>query len=339
MEENNILKRISDKPYYISESEKRKLEETSEYIYKKTNKYLKHKTKKDNIIEFMRIDYAWDSKGKLKVLELNTCGPQGFIFIKESEKLNHYDNMKTLSPDVDFLAHYILKKLGKKVFIISSYISGNLGYEVEKFEMQFLDKKIKESGNECKIINFIENRYDIIKQIKSYNPTGIYIRGGLDISEEYMLEIINLKIPQIPSFESYFITENKSFLKRLNKYDYKNIVPKTYIINERNQDFLKKQKDKLVIKPSKSFGGKGIIFGEDLDNNTWNIKLQNILNEKENQNYIFQEKCFLKKEDNKYIDIAVYIVDDKVEGIISRTSKDKIVNIGNDGFLKPVILK
>lgn len=60
----------------------------------------------------------------------------------------------------------------------------------------------------------------------------------------------------------------------------------------------------------------------------------------ENPNdWVLQQKCELKKDKNgKYIDIAVYIADGDVKGFISRTSKDKIVNVGNGGSLKPVIL-
>ena len=59
---------------------------------------------------------------------------------------------------------------------------------------------------------------------------------------------------------------------------------------------------------------------------------------------VLQHECILKKDkENNYFDIAVYVSDKektgKVEGYISRTSKNKVVNVGNGGFLKPVVLK
>lgn len=163
----NISKRVSCIPQYITYGEKKLIKERSEYIYKLTNEYLKKKQNKNkkHIVEFMRIDYAWDRNGFLKALELNTCGPQGFMFIKESEKINDF-NEKTLSPNSNFIKKYVTKRLGERIFIISSYIKDNLGYEIEKYEVELLEKQIKEAGNECMIINFLENKNDIIEQIK-----------------------------------------------------------------------------------------------------------------------------------------------------------------------------
>lgn len=158
------------------------------------------------------------------------------------------------------------------------------------------------------------------------------------MTKELMKKIINLNIPHLPSFESYFVAENKTFFKKIQKYDNMNVIPRTIILSEKNINSLKNNKNKLVLKPSKSFGGKDIIFGEDVDYHTWKIKLEQIMMRNENKKYIFQEKCFLKKQDNKYFDIAVYVVENKVKGIISRSSKNKIVNVGKDGFLKPVVL-
>lgn len=183
----NISKRVSCIPQYITYSEKKLIKKTSKYIYRLTNEYLKKKQniKKKYIVEFMRIDYAWDNNNKLKALELNTCGPQGFMFIKESEKINNF-NGKSLSPNSEFIKKYVTKRLGKRIFIISSYIKGNLAYEIEKYEVELLEKQIKEAGNECRIINFIKNKNDIIEQIKDYDPSGIFFRGGLDLTKELM---------------------------------------------------------------------------------------------------------------------------------------------------------
>lgn len=78
---------VFDKPYYINNEEKEIIEKTSLYIYSLVNKALKIKLNNNKeCINLMRIDYAWDKNGNLKVLELNTAGQQGWILIKESEK-------------------------------------------------------------------------------------------------------------------------------------------------------------------------------------------------------------------------------------------------------------
>lgn len=272
----------------------------------------------------MRIDYAWDKNGNLKVLELNTAGQQGWILIKESEKRIIKEN--TLSPDPEFLSKYLKNKLGNKIAIISNYIEedifveNNIHSNIEITELRLLINKIRSIDGKCKIINF-DN--DIIDKIKDYSPTGLYWRGNHSINKEMDMlfkkdiaeKIGMLKIPQIPSFGSLFESDNKSFLNYLK--DTKNVIPKTFNPDKDNIKYL--SKNELVLKPDNSSAGENIIFGEDCNEKMWNE--------------------YLKKDKNgKYIDIAVYIADGDVKGFISRTSKDKIVNVGNGGSLKPVIL-
>lgn len=99
-------------------------------------------------------------------------------------------------------------------------------------------------------------------------------------------------------------------------------------------------KDNFVIKPNNSCASQDITFGKDYDEQSWNNYLNNIKNNP--YNWALQEICELKQDnEDNYFDIAVYISNinnGKVEGYISRTSKNKIVNVGNGGYLKPVIL-
>lgn len=331
-------------PFYISVDEKRNLENTSKYVYNLVNDVLKEKLNdKTEVVNLMRIDYAWDKNGNLKVLELNTAGQQGWILIKESEKRIIKEN--TLSPDPEFLSKYLKNKLGDKIAIISNYIEEDIFIEndvhsnIELTELRLLINKIRSIDGKCKIINF-DN--DIIDKIKDYSPTGLYWRGNHSIKKEMDMlfkkdiakKIGMLNIPQIPSLGSLFVSDNKSFLKYL-KEDPKNVIPKTFNPSKDNIKFL--SKNDLVLKPDNSSAGENIIFGEDCNEKMWNDYLKNVL---ENPNdWVLQQRCELKKDKNgKYIDIAVYIADGVVKGFISRTSKDKIVNIGNGGSLKPVIL-
>lgn len=148
---------------------------------------------------------------------------------------------------------------------------------------------------------------------------------------------INKKYIQIPSFGSLFESDNKSFLKYI-KDDVKNVIPKTF--NPFKNNIKNLNKDELVLKPDNSCAGENIIFGKDCNEHLWNNHLYNISIKPEE--WVLQQICELKKDkDGNYFDIAVYISNVKngrVEGYISRTSKDKIVNVGHGGFLKPIIL-
>lgn len=344
--EDNKYIPVINKPYYINNEEKEIIEKTSLYIYSLVNRTLKVKLKNNKeCINLMRIDYAWDIKGNLKVLELNTAGQQGWILIKESEKRGIKD--KTLSPDINFLPNYLINTLGNDIAIISSYtendiLNSDTHSNIEIVELKLLIEKIKSINKKCKVINLDEN---IIDKIKEYNPTGIYWRGNhsikndLDISfKKKIYKEIDKKYKQIPSFGSLFESDNKSFLKNI-KDDIRNVIPKTF--NPFKNNIKNLIKDELVLKPDNSCAGQDIIFGKDCSYTLWNKYLDKISIEP--NEWVLQQKCELKKdEEGNYFDIAVYISNFKngrVEGYISRTSKDKIVNVGHGGALKPVILK
>lgn len=336
--------KVDYNPFYISADEKLDLEATSKYVYNLVNKELKEKLNdKTETVNLMRIDYAWDKNGKLKVLELNTAGQQGWILIKESEKRILKED--TLSPNPDFLPKYLINKLGNKIAIISNYIEEDIYIEndthsnIEVTELRLLINKIKSIGGNCKIINF-DN--EIIDKIQYYSPTGLYIRGNHSFNKELdvnvkidiVSKISKLNLPQIPTFGSLFESDNKSFLKYL-KNDKKNAIPKTF--NPSKDNIKDLPKNEIVLKPDNSSAGENIIFGEDCNEELWKEYLEKVL--KNPNDWVLQQRCELKKDRNgNYIDVAVYMADGDIKGFISRTSKDKIVNVGHGGSLKPVVL-
>lgn len=249
---------------------------------------------------------------------------------------------KTLKNKLNNKEEYIK---GNSIAILSSYTENDVldndkHSNIEIVELKMLIEKINYIGKECKIITLDEN---IIYKIKEYNPTGIYWRGNHSIKKDINISFkeiyieIDKQYKQIPSFGSLFVSDNKSFLKDI-KNDIKDVIPKTF--NPFKNNIKNLIKDNFVVKPDNSCAGQNITFGKDYDEESWNKHLNNIKNKP--YDWVLQEICELKKDDeNNYFDIAVYISNNnngKVEGYISRTSKNKIVNVGNGGFLKPVVL-
>lgn len=298
------------------------------------------KNKKIKGINIMRVDFAWDNKGNLKVLELNTEGQQGWIFYDKWQYLalsNKYG--KILGPDHILLSKYLIKKLGTRIAIITSkYYSYDF-----KMEIKMHSEKFIELGVKCKIINLSKEG---IKEFVDFNPTGIYWKGNPDIMDNINIinDLINetniCNLPQIPNFESIFISDNKAFLTNLRNKDTMNIIPDTYNLSKnnliKNMSFF--EKNISVLKPGCLSCGNGIKFGKDYDDDVWIEHLKNAM--KSDNNYVLQKLCNLNKfKNNKYQDIAIYIIDGEIKGIISRESNDIIVNINKNGLLKPVVLK
>jgi glutathionylspermidine synthase len=342
------------KHYKISHTEYEKLKYVSEYIYNIANETLLDVICKQNIdiewiksrynivkdlwygkndgINLMRIDFAWDLKGNLKVLELNTSSQGGWLM---RDKILYHDSIKDigipLTPDPMFYINYLIKKLGKKILFIT--ITHNYNKDLD-----IIIKNIKELGYNAKIIQI--SNIDI-KEIIDFNPTGIFwkCQSVLVENSELITNISKLNLPQIPSFESLFISGDKCFLSILNEKDKINVIPKTYVLDkkdiEKNINLI--TKDNSVLKPGDLARGNGVIFGKNCNDNIWKKNIQNAMNS--DNEWVIQELCYLKKnENNEYHDIVVFIENGNIKGIGSRVSEDEIINVHKNGSSQPVIL-
>jgi glutathione synthase/RimK-type ligase-like ATP-grasp enzyme len=82
-----------------------------------------------------------------------------------------------------------------------------------------------------------------------------------------VLEVAKLGLPQIPSFESLFISGDKSFLATLRNKDRIDVIPKTYVLSKNNlsKNFNFLAKNQAVLKPSDLSRGEGVKFGKYFD--------------------------------------------------------------------------
>lgn len=283
-----------------------------------------------NGINIMRIDFAWDINNNLKVLELNTACPGGWIISGEIEKIIQADKCgKTTAPDQYFFSKYLLKELGNNIIIIT------MGY---KFEADLLKDQIINLGGNCKVIDPLVND---VQEILKFKATGLYWEiDSLKIIEHINIirNIYNLQLKQISSFGSLLISENKSFLNILKYSEVKEYIPDTYIMTddfEKNISFI--NKDKAILKPSNLWGGTGVIIGKYCNDEEW---IQHIKNAMKKKQTVIQELCYLRKtNENMYGDICVFVVDGNVIGATSRVSTNMITNVVNgEGYSQSVVI-
>lgn len=307
-------------------------EKTEEWIKLRYNTVKNLWSGNKNGINLMRIDFAWDEEGNFKVLELNTASHSGWFVRNEIKNYPlHIKIDKSLMPDPSFHTNYLLEKLGMRIIVITI----KSGYK----DLYILEETIKKLGGDVKIIQLPNVN---IQEIIDFKPTGIFWRSNSNIVDFYKLviEISKLNLPQIPSFESIFISGDKCFLSNLKNKDIMNVIPKTYVLDKK--DFLKNinflDKYKAVLKQADLSRGENIIFGKKCNDDVWKKYIQNAMNSK--NNWIIQELCYLKRDNksNKYEDLVVFIADGDIKGIASRTSNDEIVNVNKNGYPQPVVL-
>ncbi|CAG8762014.1 6965_t:CDS:2, partial [Gigaspora rosea] len=130
-------------------------------------------------------------------------------------------------------------------------------------------------GGKAKLIYLSEDGF---QDIIDFAPTGLFWRAypGLIERSELILKLSNLKIPQIPSFESLFISGDKSFLTTLSDKDDIN----------------------AVLKAGDSAAGLEIIIGKNFKN-SWEDKLKEVMNSDKEWNSGFMSR----NSDNEIVNV------------------------------------
>ncbi|KAF0513781.1 hypothetical protein F8M41_017735 [Gigaspora margarita] len=305
--DDNLLKTESRDSYFVlSPIQFEKLKQICEAVFKLANETLLEIVNQNEVeswiesrygvvkslwkngqtgIHLARIDFAWDQQKNFKVLELNTGSGSGWIRSSLTKKVASADKIGIpLAPPPTFYANYVLYKLGLKIAIIITEAVP---------ECDFVARQIECLGGEAKVIYLSEVG---VKDIIDFAPTGLLRRShaGLVDHSELILKLSSLRLPQIPSFESMFISADKSFLA---------------VLSDRYTT--------AVLKAGDSIRGREVVLGKNF--NSWEDKLKEIMNS--NKEWITQELCYLQNtKDNRYEDISVFVVDGVVQGFMSRIS-------------------
>jgi len=355
---NNQLSTSSSKnsnPAYfiLSSSQLTELKQISEKIFKLANESLLDIIKQENIepwmesrygavkslwensqtgINLMRIDFAWDQTGNWQALELNTSSHSGWIKSGLVEKESAADKIGIpLAPEPMFYAKYVLEKLGSRIAIMVK------GIEYNK-ELDLLLIQLENLGGKGRIIVLSETA---LSEITDFAPTGLFWRCHAALVEhsELVLKLAKLSRPQISSFESLFISGDKSFLATLRERDTTGAIPKTCVLSKNNlvQNLSWLEKDQVVLKPGDLARGEKVFFGKNFTKKGWEEKIKEAMSSSEE--WILQELCYLSKtEEGKYQDIIVFLADGKVQGISSRVSDHEIVNVAKGGYVQAAVL-
>ena len=156
-----------------------------------------------------------------------------------------------------------------------------------------------------------------------------------------------LSILTNPEYDHYF-TEEENRIKREHLSWTRRLVDadkfyggkKIYLV-----DFLKDEKETLILKPSSGYGGKGVWIGRESKDDEWNGAIDKALKSE----YVVQEFVNIpivtvpivvnRKLDFAYkkINLNCLVVGSKLAGNFSRLSDESVINVARAGGLVPTI--
>ena len=99
-------------------------------------------------LSLMRIDFAWDQVGNLKVLELNASSQTGWIICHLAEKAIQTEKIgQPLAPQPFFYSKYIWENLGPKVAII---FPPEYSKDLSSQELRLIVQQIESLGGQAR---------------------------------------------------------------------------------------------------------------------------------------------------------------------------------------------
>jgi hypothetical protein len=111
--------------------------------------------------------------------------------------------------------------------------------------------------------------------------------------------------------------------------------------------YVLKHQRELVLKPNRLFGGKGVVFGQEVGLSAWANKIEGAL--KEPGDWVIQKQGKLRKkrffrpdrngprEKDLYV-VSGFFATEKGLGIVGRMSERAVVNVARRGGLTPILL-
>lgn len=153
-----------------------------------------------------------------------------------------------------------------------------------------------------------------------------------------------------PDHAHYFTSKERAIFKR-------HILWTRLLIERRTIDPRGKQVDlipyvtrhqsQLVLKPNRLYGGKGVVFGNEVSRHVWEQKIQVALRER--GDWVIQKagelrvKRFFRPDEKGVKERELYVVSglfatEKGLGVVGRMSERTVVNVARRGGLTPILI-
>jgi len=191
----------------------------------------------------------------------------------------------------------------------------------------------------------VEKMEDVKDLLKAYKDKAVCVvnplRSAVGASKAMLSVLTN------PAYDHFF-TEKQNAIKREHIPWTRNVTDadrffggkKIYLV-----DFLKDEKDTLVIKPPYGYGGKDVTIGCETRNEDWNAAIDKAI--KSNwtvQEYIKPAKMSVPVVINNKVEFVLkkmstgcYVFDGSYAGSVSRLSDESVIKVSKGGGLIPSV--
>jgi len=242
-------------------------------------------------------------------------------------------------PEFEYLKHYFETK-GYKTTIADprelKYKGGRLYHK--NFKIQLILRRV--------IFDELLNRLDEVGDlIQAYKDKAVCMVNPLRSRVASSKAILSLLTN--PEYEHFF-TENENKLKEIHIPWTRRIVDaedfyggkKVYLI-----DFLKDEKETLVLKPAAGYGGRDVKVGKELPDEEWNEAIGKALKEDwVVQEYVNVPIMTVPQVVNKELDFSykkfnfnLFVFSGRYTGGFARLSDESVINVARGGGLIPAL--
>ena len=226
-----------------------------------------------------------------------------------------------IEPTDLYLKNDDLFAFGEKVDLVyrDTTLSELCYFEEKGFDL----RGIREGFHRGQIISSLEGEFDHKSAFEVFTNSeyaAAFSRKELELFKRYVLW-------------TRLLTERKTTNPKEKKID---LLP-----------FTLKQQNDLVLKPNRLYGGKGIVFGREVNRASWQKKIEAVV--KEPGEWVIQQlgklrkKSFFSPLDQKarlksYYVVSGFFATEKGLGMVGRMSENTIVNVARRGGLTPILL-
>lgn len=215
--------------------------------------------------------------------------------------------------------------------------------ECNNGELSFRNKRISSTYNKFRVCgnqkhhwrsNYRQRYAALLHAIQNNSFIPINNMAAMVFSEDKGI----LSVLADPEFSDIFTTEELNFISQH--------IPYTRRLYSNNSECFTKQHERYVMKPANDGRGQGVVIGCEVTKDVWNDLLTRCLC----GDYIIQEHIEPlrlpvvyandrneAKVQDMYHTGAIFILNGKACGFLSRVSSNRITNVGVEGYLQPII--